>query len=130
MWNPSQRKIILLLVIGLGVYAAILYARGRTVIPDPLAGNGPRFAEVQDRIDPNEATWQHLAAIPELGEKRAKAIVTYRELIAKNHPGEKAFHHPADLLAVKGIGVAMMTRLQECLIFDELSPATAPAQRQ
>ena len=49
------------------------------VISDPQPSEGPRAAELQSRIDPNAADWKTLAAIPNLGEKRAKAIVAYRD---------------------------------------------------
>ena len=77
-------------------------------------------------IDPNAADCQTLSAIPTLGEKRAKAIVAYREQSRSQHANAVAFREPSDLLRVRGIGQATMENLRPYLIFPSDRPATSP----
>jgi competence protein ComEA len=64
------------------------------------------------KVDINSATWQEIALIPGVGQKRAQAIVAYRE---KNGP----FRSAEDLTRVSGVGretaadIARYARLRE-----------------
>jgi DNA uptake protein ComE-like DNA-binding protein len=106
MWTLRQRKAVLLLCVGLGIYLAVEVWRKPAVVTDPPNLDAPRAAEIEDRIDPNTADTEALAAIPNLGEKRAAQIVAYREEFHQKHPNEPAFKSVDDLMQLKGFGAA------------------------
>jgi competence ComEA-like helix-hairpin-helix protein len=124
-WTPSQRRGLLMLLTAFLVFLTIQFARNRRFVSDPQPTEGSRAAELDTRIDPNTADWQTLAAIPSLGEKRAKAIVAYREQARAATPGKTAFRSPDDLLQVRGIGAATIENLRPFLSFpiEPLAPA-------
>lgn len=125
-WTPSQRRVLIgLLSAGL-VYLTIQMVRHRAFIPDPQPAMPVNAAKLADRLDPNVASESELAALPTMGEKRAAAIVSYRDEYVKDHPGETAFTKPTDLLRIKGIGMAMLTTLEPYFIFPGEAPATQP----
>lgn len=128
-WSPSQRRAVMLLIGALVIFLAARLTRHRLYLPDPLPAAGPRASELADRIDPNTADWPTLAALPMLGPSRAKQIVAYRdEQLAARHASGPVFRKPDDLLAVKGIGVAIAQALEPYLIFPTTQPAaTKPA---
>src|SRR5690349_12854617 len=90
-WTLSQRRAIALLAAGLLLWLIFLTARDRLHLPNPQPPRGVRADELADRIDPNTADWPTLATLPQLGEKRAKLIVAYREEHAKRQPNRPAF---------------------------------------
>lgn len=121
-WTRNQRQA---LIVVLGVCLAGFTARylfNRQTVDDPQPDRGALADELADRLDPNVADWQELAAIPGLGEKRAQAIVAYREKWQTAHPGDRAFRGPQDLRQVKGIGPATVDNLVPNLSFPP-SPA-------
>jgi competence ComEA-like helix-hairpin-helix protein len=61
--------------------------------------------EFQVQLDINRAEWYELTALPQIGEKRAKAIVEYRQ---NNRP----FNSLEDLLDVKGINPAILEEIK------------------
>ena len=126
MWTPSQRGVLIAFVLILCVVLSIRLAFNRHYVSDPQPIRPDRFDELADKLDPNVATWQELAALPQLGEKRAKEIVAYREQYRADRRGSTAFHKPEDLLVVKGIGVAMLNTIRSHLMFPS-PPATARA---
>lgn len=123
-WTLSQRRGLLVLLNVLLVFLTIQVIRNRMYISDPQSREGPRAAELQSRIDPNSADWQTLAAIPNLGEKRAKAIVAYRDGVHVTNRRRIVFHSPADLLLVRGIGAATVDNLRPYLMFPSEDPDT------
>jgi DNA uptake protein ComE-like DNA-binding protein len=118
-----QRRALLVVVTLLWMVLAVRYAMNSRYISDPQPDVPDRAAELADRIDPNTADWQDLAALPNLGEKRAKAIVEFRE--ARRATRNPVFTSADDLLAIRGIGVATVTKLKPYLIFQP-APATRP----
>jgi DNA uptake protein ComE-like DNA-binding protein len=84
---------------------------------DPQPEVGARASELASRLDPNAADWRELAAIPQLGEKKAKAIVAFREDWLKKHPNDPPFRGPQDLRLIKGIGPATVSNMMPYLIF-------------
>jgi competence ComEA-like helix-hairpin-helix protein len=123
-WTAPQRRALLailtLLCLGLG----LRYACNPTFVSDPQPERPSRYGDLADRVDPNTADLQTLTAIPNLGEKRAEAIIEFREMRARQHPGEPAFRVVEDLMAVRGIGSAMVDNLKPYLIFPERRPPT------
>jgi len=125
VWTPSQRGVLIAFVLILSVALAIRFAFNRQYVADPQPLRPERVDELADKLDPNIATWQELAVLPQLGEKRAKEIVAYREQYRADRRGDVPFHKAEDLLVVKGIGVAMVNTIRPHLSF----PATQPSSR-
>jgi competence protein ComEA len=61
--------------------------------------------EVAEKIDINKATIEQLAMIKGIGEKKALAIIEYREM-------NGAFANIAELVKVKGIGESTLKKIQ------------------
>src|SRR5947209_6866008 len=108
MWSRGQRRVVLAITIGILVYLSVRSAFQHNQISNPQPADGPRAAELADRLDPNTASAAQIAAIPGVGEKLAETIVAYREARLQDHPGKPAFAELKDLLRIKGIGVARM----------------------
>jgi hypothetical protein len=125
-WSLSQRRALIALLTILLAYLTIRFAIDRTYVPDPQPPEGRRSAELASRIDPNTADWQTLSAIPTLGPKRAKDIVTFRDRMHASEPSTVVFRSPIDLLRVRGIGAATMENLRPYLIFPSDSETTRP----
>jgi competence ComEA-like helix-hairpin-helix protein len=116
-WTLPQRRVVL--VIATGLLAILVYRAFTrpTSIPAPLPADGPRAAELVSQIDPNVATWQEISLLPGLGEKRAKAVVAYRDQFKIDHPGQVAFRRAEDLMNISGIGEATVANLAPYLTF-------------
>jgi hypothetical protein len=127
-WTEPQRRVILLLLTVLLVFLAARYACNSMYVSDPQPDLPRRYDQLADRIDPNTADWQTLAALPNIGERRARDIVEYRERkrdLARQ-PDLVVFHNPNDLLYVRGVGAAIVESMKPYLLFP---PATQPATR-
>jgi hypothetical protein len=136
VWTASQRGVLLALLACLLVYLVVRLLFNPLYVSDPQPARPSRYDELADKIDPNTADWQTLAALPAIGEKRAKTIIEYRESFMKQHPDHQAFEEPEDLLLVRGIGPSMLATLRPYLLFPGTTastiqptthPATAPA---
>jgi DNA uptake protein ComE-like DNA-binding protein len=125
VWTASQRRVVLGFVILLLGVLAVQHWLNPTDVSDPQPPRAARYEELQDRFDPNVADADALSALPTLGEKRAKAIIDYREDFVRRHPGKRAFESARDLLKVKGFGAAMVSNLEPFLTFE--TPTTNPA---
>ena len=77
--------------------------------------DGLNADRVFSRLDPNTADEAHLAAIARLGDRRARAIVVYREQFVRAHPGYRAFDSMNDLVLVNGISPETAEALGEDL---------------
>src|SRR5438270_6725095 len=111
-WTPSQRRALILL---LAIFLLVLvfgYIRNRAYVPVPQPSRGMRADELASRVDPNTADWQTLAAIPMLGEKRAREIVAYRDHLRVRDGADVVFKEPHDLLRIRGIGLSMIENLR------------------
>jgi hypothetical protein len=124
VWTLRQRGVLIGSVL---VLCAFLFVRSwlnRLYISNPQPVRPARLDELADRLDPNVATWQELAVLPQLGEKRAREIVAYRNSHLAGDPHKLPFMRLDDLLRVKGIGVAMLETIRPHLMF----PATQPTK--
>ncbi|MDB5302882.1 MAG: hypothetical protein JWM97_431 [Phycisphaerales bacterium] len=119
LWTAPQRRALIVLLSLLFVFLTGRYACTRAFIDDPQPDVPARADELADKLDPNTADWRELAAIPNLGEKKAQAIVAFREKWHVQHPLDPAFRGPEDLRQVKGIGVATVANLKTYLIFPQ-----------
>ena len=124
VWTASQRGVIIALLGGLLVYLVVRLLLNPQYVGDPQPARPSRYDDLADRIDPNTADWQTLAALPGLGEKRAKTIIEYRNAFTNQHPDHLAFEEPEDLMLVRGIGPSMLATLRPYLLFP---PTTQPA---
>jgi len=117
-WNLAQRRALIYFLSVFLAFLGVQYALHRAYVTDPQPPQGARAGELASKIDPNVADWQTLAAIPTLGEKRAREIVAYRDRMQHLHPDQRVFTSPADLRNIKGIGPAMEENLQPYLTFE------------
>ena len=125
VWTASQRGVLLALHGGLSIYHIIRVILNPAYVSNPQPVRPQRYDELADKIDPNTADWQSLAALPAVGEKRAKTIIEYREAFTKQHPDHLAFEEPQDLLLVRGIGPSMLATLRPYMLFPS-DAATKP----
>ncbi len=126
VWTGSQRGVLIGLLGCLLVYLIVRLLLNPLYVSDPQPARPPRYDDLADKIDPNTADWQTLAALPGLGEKRAKTIVEYREAFTSKNPGHPAFSEPEDLMLVRGIGPSMLATLRPYLLFPATQPTTIP----
>jgi hypothetical protein len=123
-WTLPQRRALLLLLALLAAFLAIRYALNPVYVSDPQPERPEHFDDLADGIDPNTAEWSALAALPGVGESRARDIVAYREQAKRSRPEGVVFTKPEDLLRIKGIGAAMLEGMAPHLTFP---PTAAPA---
>ena len=100
-----------LVLLALSAAAALFFTRHRQLAASHLEINQNDQALYTLKIDPNSATWQELALLPDIGEHKAKAIIAYRE---QNGP----FANPASLKAVDGIGDKTLEKIASLLQFE------------
>jgi len=125
-WAPGQRRILIGLILLLAGYVAIRFWLNPAYVSDPQPLVPSRASELADRLDPNTATVDELAALPMIGERRARDIIVYRDKFTSQHPGKIAFEESTDLLAIRGIGNAILQQIRPFLIFPKERPATQP----
>jgi len=109
IWTARQQAGLVVLLLAVLVMLGGLRAIRTLTISEPAPANGVRSAELADRLDPNVATVGELCAIPELGEKRAEAIIAFRGNRAR------AFDSIDELQFIRGIGPATIERLSQYL---------------
>src|SRR6185437_13087683 len=85
-WTKGHRRALVGLLLILLVVLVIRYAVNRAFISDPQPETPARAADLADRLDPNTCTWEELAAIPNFGEKKARAVLAYRERWLRKNP--------------------------------------------
>ncbi len=115
----SQLRGLMVLLGILITILAIRLALNSKTVPEFKPGQTPASDQLADRIDPNTASESELAAIPELGEKRAQAIVEFREKFQARHPDRLAFARLLDLEQISGIGAATAETMGPYLMFPE-----------
>ena len=118
-WSRRQRGLVGALVLVLAAVFFVRAVRNPARVSDPPPPVGERANVLATRIDPNVAGWEAWAGLPEVGEKRAKEIVAWREAYVAEHPGEVAFAKAEDLMKVKGIKKATVETLGPYLLFPE-----------
>ena len=103
---------------------AIALIRNPSHVDDPLPAEGPRYGELVDKLDPNTADVASLSALPQLGARRARDIIEYRERVRAGDGGRIVFSKLDDLLRVRGVGHAMSRHLEPYLTFPVTQPTT------
>lgn len=89
-----------------------------------MPARSPRYDELVDHLDPNVADVSSLSALPQLGPRRARDIVEYRERLRAADPDRVVFTKLEDLLRVRGIGYAMIKHVEPYLAFPTTAPTT------
>jgi hypothetical protein len=117
IWTRRQRLVLATLVLIFCTYLIIRATVHPQSVSDPPPASGPLAPTLATRIDPNTADWPALAALPLIGEKRAKEIVAWREQFLLEHPDEIPFQKVDDLTRIKGIGKVTAEKLEPYLIF-------------
>jgi DNA uptake protein ComE-like DNA-binding protein len=124
LWTRHQRIVVLATVGVLLTFLVVQYWREPIGVPEAPPPDGPRSAELADKVDPNTADAAELAAIRTLGEKRAAEIVAYRDEFLRSHPNQIAFASPNGLLKLKNFGPATVSNIEPYLIFPRRAPTT------
>lgn len=97
---------------------------GDTVLPELMAGSREAADDAArreaplgegERIDPNRADEVQLDRLPGIGPSTARSLVAAREAGA-------LFRVPEDLLTVRGIGPATLSRIRDRLALDDPPP--------
>ena len=79
-----------------------------------------RRIEIRIESDPYTADASALAAIPNLGEVKAREIVEYRQNFATQHrPACRRSNSAQDLMMIKGIGPGTASNMEPYLIFPQ-----------
>lgn len=74
--------------------------------------------DLENRINPNDASVASLVRLPGIGIGRASAIVAYRNKFAEQGSDKPVFQNPSDLQKVKGIGPKTVEKISEWLKFE------------
>ena len=81
-----------------------------------LVGISLCIAFVYGEVDINSASISELTSIKGIGEKRAEAIIKYRQ--------EECFKKPEDLMKISGIGKKTFERIKRDIIVGECPSTT------
>lgn len=103
----SKKEFIVLCVLFSALLAGIIfkYIRDNHLGAEiEVLREGPEGLSL--KIDINKAAWHELLLLPKIGEKRAKAIVEYRD-------SHGPFHNTGELLQVKGITRAVLENIKD-----------------
>jgi len=125
-WTLPQRRALLFLLTLLCLGLGVRYACNPAYVSNPQPERPARAGQLADRVDPNTADLNTLIAVPQLGEKRAQAIIEFRDRQRVRRPGQPPFRTASDLTAVNGIGWAMVDNLRPYLTFPNDRAATRP----
>lgn len=115
--DPSQRRVLAILLGLLILYGGVRFALQPVYIDDPQPPAGDRSAELADRLDPNTADAAELSALPGIGDKRAKAIVAWREKVRLRDGKANPYESADDLYKVAGFARATVEQLTPYLVF-------------
>lgn len=111
----SRYKLLLLVLIF--ITAILIYS----AVNDDLLNNEvvKNNNDLNDKINPNTASWQSMARLPGIGEGKSRAIIDYREEYIKKNKSELiVFNHYKDLCNVRGIGEITAEKMKEYLCFE------------
>ncbi len=78
----------------------------------------PSGIELEERINPNDASIASMVRLPGIGIARAEAIVVYREDLIKEDGGGRVFRSSDDLQKVRGIGPKTVQNISKWLKFE------------
>ena len=131
-YPPRAAHLLCYLILGLVLAGALLTRCYYPLFIDRRAAvNQDRILRIDQKIDPNTASWQELACLPAIGEVKARRIVRYRQEQGGPSEGKDSavFHQPEDLQAVHGIGPKTAHKISPYLKFPtagQLDPTLTP----
>lgn len=106
---------LLAFVIAVGL--AVAFCLCFVLTDSPSAGDIGKI-ELQQKVNPNNATTESLMRLPGVSRKRAQAIITYREQFRLSGKGDSAFMDCNDLQNIKGIGPGIADDMCQYLEFN------------
>jgi len=119
MTNTNQDGIQLLAFV-ISVCLAVCFSVGFAA--SDLVRLEPAFSgfeiELDERINPNDASSASLVRLPGIGVSRAAAIVACRENFSEQNGNKPAFKNCDDLQKVKGIGPKTAQNISQWLKFE------------
>ena len=84
-----------------------------------LFGSGQSYeVELDEKINPNDASLGSLVRLSGVGIGKATAIVAYREKFSERNGNKPAFQNANDLQNVKGIGPKTVQNISKWLKFE------------
>jgi len=119
-FNSSQLRVLALLLVCIFGYALVILVRNPSYIDNPQPEQGAAYHQLADRIDPNTATWHELAALPMLGEKRARALIDFRTRVQARDKTPTVFRTPEDFYRIDGFGPKLVEQISPYLVFKDL----------
>ncbi len=85
------------------------------VVPYFISSGSTCNIVLNSRINPNTATTASLERLPNIGPKRAQAVVAYRQTVDSDRP---AFESSPDMEKIKGIGTKTSLKIRPWLCFE------------
>lgn len=119
LWTLPQRRALILVITVILLILLVRQWRRPAFLSDPPPPAAAHAGELRNRINPNIASLQRLCVLPGIGEKRAAAMIAYREAFGREHEGRVPFHRAEDLAQIKGFGPATVENLRPYLIFGD-----------
>ncbi len=115
MTEDRQKKIQSLAFI-ISVFIAVSVSLG--IISNLKSTSRQCLTEVDDNINPNNASIESLIRLPGLGISRAEAIVSYRKRFSNQEQSRPVYQRCEDLQKVKGIGPQTVKNISQWLKFE------------
>lgn len=123
----SNHIAIIVLLSAASLYAVVQLRLNPRYVSDPQPALPDRARELADRIDPNTAEASALSALPQVGEKRARELIAFRERTRSRQKDGIVFHRSLDLLRVPGFGPSLANQMEPYLIFPSTAPTSSPS---
>jgi DNA uptake protein ComE-like DNA-binding protein len=121
-WDLHRADCAVLALLLAGWGGILAWQIRRDVPFDPANVDAASVALVRERIDPNTASAASLRRLPDIGPKRADAIIAQRARRAGTQP---AFRRAEDMKIVEGFGPARIDELRGRASFPD-EPTTQP----
>lgn len=119
--HAQLRRYNILWILLIILFMSCMYQliQNRYYVARPIEINNELVEQLNDKINPNKASWASLVRLPGIGPTKARAIVEYRESkINHDKINDKPFNSINDLENVKGIGPKTVEGIREYLIFE------------
>lgn len=104
-----DRAVVLIVIVWAIAFIPIL-----SVLTPPPNASPQRAATT---INPNDAPWWELTALPRIGETTARKVTALRKQTKRQDGPQTAFNSPSDLQRVRGIGPKTVRRIAPFLHF-------------
>jgi DNA uptake protein ComE-like DNA-binding protein len=117
--TPPAVHVLCYVLLGIVLLYALSVRCGRPELDQASGTAGDRSHLLDQRINPNTASWSELADLPGIGETLAKRIIAYRLEQQGDSPetSRPVYACLDDLQAIKGIGPKKLEQISEYVIF-------------